>query len=111
MLIVAAIELFTKKVSFELRKIKIFSSLTLVPCVRHQIQDDGKCVYSYPTSVILSIFLGITGGDRFYLGHTASAIGKLFTLGGLGVWWIVDIVLLLTGQLMPKEGYSWCNNY
>lgn len=35
---------------------------SIVPCIRHQIsQEDGKCMYSYPTSVILSIFLGIAG--------------------------------------------------
>jgi len=35
------------------------------------------------------------------------AVGKLLTLGGIGVWWIVDIVLLVTGQTTPKDGSSW----
>ena len=71
-----------------------------VPCI-HFKEEEGQCKYSFPTAVILSIFVGICGGDRFYLGHTASAVGKLFSLGGLGIWWITDIILLLNGQLRP----------
>ena len=81
-----------------------------VPCIRFK-EEQKECKYSFPTTVILSFFVGIVGGDRFYLGHTASAVGKFFSLGGLGVWWIIDLVLLLSGELKPEGGHSWCNNY
>ena len=45
--------------------------------------------------------------DRFVLGHTGTAVGKVLTLGGLGVWWVVDIVLLCTGNLTPADGSEW----
>lgn len=34
-------------------------------------------------------------------------VGKLLTLGGAGIWWIIDIILLITGNLMPADGSNW----
>jgi TM2 domain-containing membrane protein YozV len=63
--------------------------------------DDSKWVMiqSVPmkdpqTSLILSIFLGKFGIDRFYIGDTGIGIGKLLTCGGAGIWWIVDCFLI-----------------
>ena len=55
-------------------------------------------------ALILSIVLGGLGIDRFYLGYTVPGILKLITGGGFGIWWIIDIVLILTGKLGPKDG-------
>lgn len=40
-------------------------------------------------------------------GLTGTAVGKLLTLGGVGIWWIVDIVLLVTNNLMPEDGSNY----
>jgi len=61
----------------------------------------------YITTLTYSIFLGLLAVDRFYLGYSAIAIGKLMTMGGLGIWWIADIVLLLSGNLMPADDSDW----
>ena len=47
-----------------------------------------------PTALLLSIFLGIYGVDRFYIGNTGMGVGKLLTCGGLGIWAIIDWFLI-----------------
>lgn len=63
--------------------------------------------YYFPTVMLYSVFLGLLGVDRFCLGYTCCGIVKLLTLGGVGVWWIVDIILLLTGITTPNNGFAW----
>ncbi len=46
------------------------------------------------TALLLSIFLGGLGIDRFYLGYTGLGIAKLLTLGGCGVWHLIDLILI-----------------
>uniref|UniRef100_A0A1A9UEL1 TM2 domain-containing protein n=1 Tax=Glossina austeni TaxID=7395 RepID=A0A1A9UEL1_GLOAU len=60
--------------------------------------------YRWSTAVIISLTLGGFGADRFYLGHWQEGIGKLFSFGGLGVWTIIDVVLISLHYLGPADG-------
>lgn len=60
--------------------------------------------YSWKTALALSVTLGGFGADRFYLGHWQEGIGKLFSFGGLGVWTLVDVVLVAIRYIGPADG-------
>lgn len=61
----------------------------------------------FVTTLMYSILLGFLGMDRFCLGQTGTAVGKLLTLGGVGIWWVVDVILLVTNGLQPEDGANW----
>lgn len=64
----------------------------------------GNGTKSKVVALILSIFLGELGIDRFYLGYIGTGILKLITCGGFGIWWLIDLIMIATGKLKPKDG-------
>ena len=50
------------------------------------------------------LLLGLVGAHRFYVGRTGSALAMMFTLGGLGLWWIADVIIVATGNMRDHEG-------
>ena len=53
---------------------------------------------------LLAWFLGGFGAHRFYLGKIGTAIAMIFTLGGLGIWALVDFIMVVAGVMKDKEG-------
>ncbi|MBU0507711.1 TM2 domain-containing protein [bacterium] len=60
----------------------------------------------YLTALLLSIFLGTLGVDRFYTGYTGLGILKLLTAGGCGIWWLIDVIMIATGSYKDANGRS-----
>jgi TM2 domain-containing membrane protein YozV len=58
----------------------------------------------YVTALLLSLFLGSLGVDRFYLGYTGLGIAKLLTLGGLGVWSLIDFIMIAARKVTAANG-------
>lgn len=55
-------------------------------------------------ALLLSVFVGFLGVDRFYVGHIGLGIVKLITCGGLGIWALIDIILIAIDNIRDKDG-------
>lgn len=53
---------------------------------------------------LLCFFLGVLGVHRFYVGKVGTGILQLVTAGGLGIWMLIDLVLIVVGSFRDKEG-------
>jgi len=56
-------------------------------------------------ALVMSIVFGSLGVDRFIMGQVGLGVLKLFTLGGCGIWWLIDVVLIATKH--EFEGIEW----
>jgi TM2 domain-containing membrane protein YozV len=56
-----------------------------------------------PTFVLCLLF-GVFGAHRFYVGKIGTGILMILTLGGLGIWGLIDLVVILCGEFTDKEG-------
>lgn len=56
-------------------------------------------------TLIMSIFFGTLGVDRFIMGHVGLGLLKLITVGGCGVWWLIDLILIASKHKF--EGIVW----
>jgi hypothetical protein len=55
-------------------------------------------------ALVLVLLVGGIGIHRFYLGYTWQGIVQLLTLGGCGIWALIDLIRIITGDLQPKDG-------
>lgn len=57
---------------------------------------NNKKPVNWLLALLMSIFFGYLGVDRFIMGHVGWGILKLITFGGIGIWWLIDIILIAT---------------
>ena len=55
---------------------------------------------------LLAFLLGPFGAHRFFVGKTGTALLQLFTLGGLGLWVLFDLIVIITGNFTDKDGHK-----
>ena len=77
---------------FDLQKEKLLNSSTTTSTT------------DWLTLFLLTFFVGVLGVHRFYVGKIGTGFLMLLTLGGLGVWFLVDLILVVTGQFTHKDG-------
>ena len=58
---------------------------------------------SWVAALLLCIFFGVFGAHRFYVGKIGTAILMLVTLGGLGIWTLVDLIIIICQDFKDKE--------
>jgi len=76
---------------------------TAVVKAKKMVADPGDDK-SQLIALILCIFVGVLGIHRFYLGYTMEGVLMLLTGGGCGIWALIDLVRIITGDLQPKDG-------
>ena len=57
------------------------------------------------TALLLCFFLGVFGIHRFYTGHTGIGIVQLLTLGGCGIWALIDFIMIIVGSFRDADGH------
>lgn len=64
----------------------------------------GVSSKSFVVTWLLALLLGVLGVDRFYLGKVGTGLLKLFTFGGVGIWALIDLILVLANKTRDKQG-------
>ena len=70
-----------------------------------QISEKSRLV-----ALLLCFFLGVIGVHRFYVGKIGTGVLMILTIGGLGIWALVDMIMIIIGSFTDKEGkkvYRW----
>jgi TM2 domain-containing membrane protein YozV len=96
-----------------LRKASLLSGMSKKE-VKHLVKNNSKKAKemtkkdgggkSQLIALLLCFFLGGLGIHRFYLGYTTEGIIQLLTGGGCGIWALIDLIRIITGDLKPKDG-------
>jgi TM2 domain-containing membrane protein YozV/ribosomal protein L40E len=67
-------------------------------------EDKSEQRNRWLTVLLLCWFLGIFGIHRFYSGHTGIGIAQLLTLGGCGIWTLIDFIIIVSGNFKDAQG-------
>ena len=74
----------------------------------HVDSQEEKRKVGWIFCLLMSIFFGYLGIDRFIMGHIGTGLLKLCTLGGCGIWWLIDIILIASKY--NAENVEWIDN-
>jgi TM2 domain-containing membrane protein YozV len=70
----------------------------------NEAQTTSESGKSQIIALVLCLLVGTIGIHRFYLGYIWQGVVQLLTLGGFGIWTLIDLIRIVTGDLQPKDG-------
>ena len=73
-------------------------------CSARLVEEADVSPKSRLVTTLLAFFLGGLGVHRFYLGKIGTGILMILTLGGLGIWTLIDFIVAVAGAMKDKEG-------
>jgi TM2 domain-containing membrane protein YozV len=72
--------------------------------IRRTVSAPADTQKSWVIALLLCFFLGAIGVHRFYVDKVGTGILQLITLGGLGIWVLIDLIMILVGKFSDKQG-------
>ena len=63
-----------------------------------------KSEKGFVATLLLALFLGGLGVHRFFVGKIGTGVLQLITLGGLGIWALIDVIMIVVGSFKDKDG-------
>ncbi len=69
-----------------------------------RIVEDRGTGRDWLTTLLLCLFFGGLGVHRFYTGHVGAGIIQVLTVGGFGIWWLLDVVSIARGRYRDRAG-------
>ena len=63
-----------------------------------------KSEKGFVPTLLLCLFLGVLGVHRFYVGKIGTGVLMILTVGGFGIWALIDLILIIVGSFKDKDG-------
>lgn len=81
------------------------SAITCPQCGAAQPPPPGVSEHLILPAFLLCFFFGWLGGHRYYVGKVGTGVLMLCTFGGLGLWVLIDLIMIIVGAFTDKAGH------